>query len=104
MSKAVKGNMGKICNVIEQNTGAPAKVIAVPSELIHFVGNTQKAVFLAQLVYWSDKATRKDGYVFKSRREWETETGLSSNQIERYTKEFKKKKFLNTKKLKAYGS
>lgn len=40
------------------------------------VGGVKPAVFLCQLMYWSDKTTSPDG-VFKSVEEWEEETGLS---------------------------
>jgi hypothetical protein len=98
------GNQTKVCQVIEKKTGATAKVIAVPAELIHFAGSAQKGVFLAQLIYWSDKGARNDGFIFKTRKEWTEETGLSRNQLERYTNEFEEKGFLETKLRKAHGS
>ncbi len=54
-----------------------AKVIAVPWDLIHFVGDTKKGVLLAQLIYLSDRGKRKDGYVYKTYDEMTEATGLS---------------------------
>ncbi|HEY0428911.1 MAG TPA: hypothetical protein VGC76_14110 [Pyrinomonadaceae bacterium] len=109
MAEEKNGNQDKVKRVIEMITGEEAKVIAVPSALIHFVGSktsrnkTSKAVFLSQLIYWSDKGARKDGFIFKTHREWYEETGLSSNQISSYTKEFKGLDFIDTKLKKAHG-
>lgn len=102
--KIENGNFNRITNLIEEVTEESAKVIGVPTELIHFVGNTEKAVFLSQLIYWSDKGKRSDGYIYKTKREWGAETGLSENQITRFTKIFAERGFLDTKLKKANGS
>lgn len=104
MKKKTNGNMAVITNLVEEVTRDTAKVIGVPAELIRFVGNTQEAVFLSQLIYWSDKGNRSDGYIFKTKKEWKDETGLSESQITRYTKKFKVRGFLDTKLKKANGN
>ena len=108
--KENSGNQEKVKQVIESVTGEESKIIAVPSELIHFVGSltsrgkTQKAVFLSQLIYWSDKGSRKDGFIFKTQREWKKETGLSESQVSTYTEEFESLELLETDLKKANGS
>lgn len=97
-------NVDVIKKTIQSVLGSPAKLIAVPIELIHFIGNTQMAVFLCQLIYWSDKGKRDDGYIFKTKNEWKEETGLSENQITRFTKIFVALGFLDIKLKKANGS
>ena len=110
MAKDKNINLKKVQEVIERATGEEAKVIAVPSQLIHFVGNitergkTQKAVFLSQLIYWSDKGKRQDGFIYKTQRQWKAETGLSETQIADYTEEFENLGLLETKLKKANGS
>jgi len=44
------------------------------------------ALFLSQLMYWSDKGSDKDGWIYKTQAEWTEETGLS-----RYEQEFVRK-------------
>lgn len=98
-----KDNLTKVKTIIEETTGKDAKVIAVPSELIHFTGKTQKAVFLAQLIYWSDRGSRPDKFIYKTRNQWTEETGLSSAQLASFTEDFKKLGFLQTKLKMADG-
>ena len=101
MAKDKNTNLNRVCEFITQTTGEAAKTIAVPIELIHFVGKPQKAVFLAQLIYWSDKSVRPDKFIYKTRKDWKKETGLSGAQIGKFTKEFKCAGFLDTKVKKA---
>ncbi|HEX8195557.1 MAG TPA: hypothetical protein VF571_05040 [Pyrinomonadaceae bacterium] len=110
MSEEKNNNLNKVKESVRKITGEESKIIAVPIELIHFVGdrdsrcNTQKALFLAQLIYWSDKSVRTDKYVYKTYKEWAKETGLSSSQIASYAKEFERLGFLNRKLKKANGN
>lgn len=98
-----EGNIEKIKSAIEVATGETTKVIAVPTEVIHFAGTTQKGVFLSQLIYWSDKGSRSDGFFYKTAKEWEEEIGLSDDQIRRYTKDFASLGIIETKIKKANG-
>ena len=104
MNKQADGNLNKVTKLIEAITKEPAKILAVPGELVHFVGSAQKAVFLSQLLYWSDKGTRSDGYIFKTKKDWKNEIGLSEYQITRYTAELIESEFLDTKLKKAFGN
>lgn len=78
-----------------------AKVIAVPWDLIHFVGDTKKGVLLAQLIYLSDRGKRKDGYIYKTYDEMTEATGLSEDQIRAYYKEFEQLGIFEKKIIKA---
>lgn len=103
-------NKDKVKQVIESITNEDAKIIGVPIELIHFMGKlnsrgkTQKALFFAQLIYWSDKGTRNDGFIYKTQTEWSKETGLSEGQISEYTTELELWQFVETKLKKANGN
>ena len=37
----------------------------------------EEAVFLGQLIYWSDKGRDERGWIYKEAKEWETELGMS---------------------------
>lgn len=61
------------------------------------------ALFVQQLYYWSDKGTRDDGYIYKSKAEWEEETLISRYKQDKIVKELKKLGVLLTKVLKVNG-
>ncbi len=90
-------------NLVAQFSGQQ-NILAIPRPFIHCCGDITSALFLSQLLYWTDKAKRKDGYVFKSYREWEEEIGLSESQIRRATVKLKTEGVLETKLMKANGA
>mgnify|MGYP003386496819 CR=1 FL=1 len=47
-------------------------------------------VFLSQLYYWQDRGERKDGYIYKSYKEWYDETGLSRSNLDTARSKLKK--------------
>jgi nucleoside diphosphate kinase len=101
MEDTKKDNRDKVKDLIKSITGEEAKIVAVPSELIHFIGDAGKAVLLSQLIYWSDKGGRKDGLIFKTYDEIYAETGIKEKTCSRYYKEFKEKGFFDWKIKKA---
>jgi hypothetical protein len=103
METKKKYNQDKVKELIKSLTRDEAKVVAVPSELIHFIGNPAKAVLLSQLIYWSDKGGRRDGSVFKTYGEIEEETGITSKTCNRYYKGFKAMGFFAWEIKKANG-
>lgn len=71
---------------------------------IDFCGGSHgKAQFLSQLFYWQSRATRKDGFFFKTYEDWHKEIRLPKHSISRYANSFKESGFLKTKTLKANG-
>ena len=44
-------------------------------------------MFLSQLIFWSDKGKRADGYVYRTALEWENDTYLSTYLVRKYTKQ-----------------
>jgi hypothetical protein len=104
MEDTKKDNRDKVKDLIKSTTGEEAKIVAVPSELIHFIGDAGKAVLLSQLIYWSDKGGRKDGLVFKTYDEMYAETGIKKKTCNRYYKQFKAMGFFDwtTKKANSF--
>lgn len=45
--------------------------------MAHALGGVKQAVFLCQLIYWSDKGHDTDGWIYKSVDELKKETGMS---------------------------
>lgn len=94
-------NFDLVKNYIEKVTMKPLQSIIIPLELIQYSGNIQRATFLARMIYLSDKGIRKDGFIWKSYRDWKEEIGLSQDQIERIVDYFLDKKILIAKKFMA---
>ena len=61
-------------------------------------------MFVSQLIFWSDKGNRTDGFVYRSAQEWENDTYLSTYLIRKYTKQCEDFGWLETKLMKANGS
>ena len=55
-------------------------------------GSLQLAVLINQLLYWSERATRKDGAVYKTSADWEKECRVSGYAV----RQFKKLPFIET--------
>lgn len=98
-----KDNTQRVKALIESVSDADAKIIGVPSELIHFIGDAGKAVLLAQLIYWSSRGSRKDGLIFKTYKEIFKETGIKDKTCNRYYKKFKEMGFFDWDVKKANG-
>jgi len=60
-------------------------------------GNNDLALMLNQLIYWSERATRKDGSVFKTSADWKKEIGVSNYAV----RQFKKLPFIECRVRKA---
>lgn len=61
--------------------------VAYHPDIARIVGGVKAAVFLCQLLYWTGKGKRPDGFIWKTQAEMEKETGLS-----RYEQEGARKK------------
>lgn len=81
-----------------------SNVIAFHPELVKIFGDVEKALYIQQLYFWSNKGKRKDGYIYKSKKEIEEETGLTRAQQDRCRRFFEKNKIIETKLIKANGS
>jgi hypothetical protein len=60
-----------------------SKPIAFNINFARITGDAKAALFLSQLVYWTRRGTDvldNDGWVFKSREQWEAEIGLSKHE------------------------
>lgn len=67
-------------------------IVVVPKLFVKLTGDLTTAILLNQIVFYSDKSKRKDGFFYKTYKEWEEEICLTERQV-RYS----------TKKLIGYG-
>lgn len=73
-------NQKEIINMIKSISGQ-ANVLTIPRVYIELTGDHLSALFLSQCVYWSDRG--RDGWFYKSEKEWNEELGLSPYQVRR---------------------
>jgi|GEM_PF-1897204 len=92
----------KLFSLIEKEQGHN-NMITIPIVLIDFCGDSETASFLSQLIYWCDKGKSPDGYIYKSRREWHQEIGLSEYLIKESAGKLESQGLLETKKKRANG-
>lgn len=62
------------------------RAVAFYPNLARALGSVEAALFFAQLFYWQDKTSDEDLGVFKSKEEWQEETGLCRSEQDRAVK------------------
>ncbi|MFS0784752.1 conserved phage C-terminal domain-containing protein [Bacillus sp. 1P06AnD] len=92
-----------VFSLIAQLTGQ-SNIITVNVALVNFVDDFETGLFLSQLIYWSDRGTRKDGFFYKTDEEWQQEIMLSQYSIRKARRRLEKMGLLETKVMKANGS
>jgi len=88
-----------ITKIVGQNN-----VLTIPRLFIDFVGTHNSALFLSQLLYWTDKTKSEDGFVYKTYSEWYDELCLSKYEVMKCSNTLQKMGFLTTKVKKAGGN
>ncbi|MDU0452311.1 conserved phage C-terminal domain-containing protein [Staphylococcus chromogenes] len=96
-------NRDYISAVITQFSGRN-NVIPIPTVYIQITEDYPSAALLNQMIYWSDRTNRKDGYFYKSYNEWFEELHLTEYQVRRATKKLKSFGFVETALKKANGA
>lgn len=79
-------------------------IIAVPRLFLHATGDLETGTFLAQLLYWTDKGNREDGFIYKTAKEWYEEIYLSKYALNKARKKLEKLGILETMVKKANGN
>ena len=77
--------------------------MGVPRVFCKFMGSLEGGVFLSQLIYWSDKGSRKDGWFYKTYEEWEDETMLSKYKVRSLSQKLEEMGILHTTVKRANG-
>ncbi len=89
---------------IISNFAGQNNILTIPRPFIDFCGDIPTALLLSQLLYWTDKTKRPDGYIYKSYKEWKSELCISERQVKRASDKLKKEGILETKIKKANGA
>ena len=82
-----------------------ASILTIPKELIHYCeGDINSALLLSQLIYWQDKIKNKEGWIYKTYKDWEDEICLNEYHIRKARKYLESKGILETQIKKANGN
>ena len=81
-----------------------SNIMSIPRVFIKWTGSIETALFLSQIVHWSDKGHREDGFFYKSNDEWCEELGLSLYAVKKAKRELSELGIIETKLLKAKGT
>jgi hypothetical protein len=77
--------------------------IAFYPKLAELLGDIPSAIYYQQLNYWSDKGSRDDGFIYKSKHEIQEETTLTREQQDRIKAKLVKMGWLETKLIQVKG-
>jgi len=58
-------------------------VLGLPREFLFVTDDSNSALLLSQLVYWSERCTNPEGWVYKSEADWRNELNLKRRAMER---------------------
>lgn len=73
-------------------------MIVIPKLYVELLnGDINNAMLLNQVIYWSDRTKRTDGYFYKTYPEWYEELGLSEYQIRNGIKKLESMGWVKTK-------
>ena len=94
-------NQKEIFNLLTKTVGQ-ANILTIPTLFLKKLnGNHASALFLSQLIYWTDKT--QDGWIFKSYSDWEDEIFVKEKKLREIKKELEELGLIETKIQKAYG-
>ncbi|MCC2413996.1 hypothetical protein NST14_30430 [Bacillus sp. FSL W8-0519] len=96
-------NYNTIRTIISQISGQE-NIVVVPKLFIKLTGDLTTAVLLNQIVFYSDKSKRTDGFFYKSHKEWQEEICLTKRQVSYSTAKLKEMGLVDTKLMKANGA
>ena len=68
--------------------------IAFHRSLVDLTGSVSAALMLGQACYWDERTDDPEGWFWKTRTEWEAETGLSRWEQEEARKKLRSRRFL----------
>lgn len=92
----------EIRSIITQLSGQD-RIITIPKLFIEITGDLAESILLNQIVFYSDKSKRADGFFYKTYKDWSAEICLTERQVRYSTKKLVAKGLIETKLIKANG-
>lgn len=93
----------EISKVIRSMFGQSRQLV-VHRTFIDWTGSVEGALFLGQLIYWSDNTTDPEGWFYKTTKDWITEISITKHSVKKHTKQFVDAGFLQVKLKKVAGA
>lgn len=93
----------EIRQVLAQLSGHD-RIVTIPKLYIEITGDLAESILLNQIVFYSDKSKREDGYFYKKYEDWADEVCLTERQVRHAAKKLISKGLIETKVLKANGN
>jgi hypothetical protein len=100
MSQKTRASYHERLVAVLKSIAGQTMYISTPRIFFDLTHDLVLAAMISQLIYWSDRTTRSDGFVFKSSRDWYDEIGATRYAVQK----FKKLPFVLTKIVRANGS
>lgn len=91
----------KILWRIREYTGERPKLILAPRDFTYITGSVESSIFLSQMLYWQDKTSNQERWIYKTYQEWCDETGLKMSQVKKAVHKLVALGILDTKLKKA---
>jgi hypothetical protein len=70
--------------ILKELTGQ-AQFLTIPRPFIQMTGDHVCALFLSQIIYWSERTSDPEGWFYKTHEEWAEELCLTAYQVRRAT-------------------
>lgn len=93
----------EVFSIISELTGQN-NIITLNVAFVDFAGDLEAGLFLSQVIYWSDRAKRADGFFYKTDDEWNDEIKLTKYGVRKSRKKLEELGILETKVKKANGN
>lgn len=74
-----------VYKLIKQFSGQ-ANVLTIPRLFVDLTGDHISALFLSQVIYWSERTNDPEGWFYKTDKEWIDELGITRHQLNRITR------------------
>lgn len=98
-----KSNQQIVFDAIRSMTGQ-ANILTIPRIFVDLVGDLETALFLSQVLYWSDKGSQDGGWFYKTYAEWEEEICLNEYKVRKAKNKLEEMGLIETKIKKANGN
>jgi len=66
----------EILSLVKRISGQE-NMLVLPRLFIDLTGDIHSALLLSQLLYWSDRTCDRDGWIYKTHKDWQAELGLN---------------------------
>ena len=80
------------------------RIVTIPKLFIEMTGDLAESILLNQIVFYSDKSKRTDGFFYKSNKEWSEEVCLTQRQVRYATTKLVEKELIETKLFRVNGA